>query len=219
MVYTGDIVPDQRAQSGAALKKLYGDQVPESGTGALSAWAFMYDKIAEVLRDDPQWQSQLAQAKMIAWGHSRNGKAALLAGARYPRIDIVLAHQSGRGGSSLNRSIVGESLVQITDNYPYWFNKKFATYAKRSEELPVDQHLLIALNAPRPVLISKGNRDLWSDPASSVKALEGASPIYELYGQKGFRSDQLNKTDFSAPLAFAMRPDHMGCAQWIGSYF
>lgn len=210
MVYTGDLVPDSRALSGPALAKLFDDKVPGVSLGALSAWAFMYDKISEALRHDPKWQSQLSKAKMIAWGHSRNGKAALLAGARYSRIDIVIAHQSGRGGSSLNRSDIGESIVQITNNYGYWFNSRFADYAGQADKLPIDQHMLIALNAPNPVLITTGNRDLWSDPASSVRALEGASPVYELYGQKGFKADKLNNSDFSAPLAFAMRPGPHG---------
>jgi dienelactone hydrolase len=152
--------------------------------GALVVWANLFSKAYDVLSVDPRFDAK----KIVAWGHSRYGKASLLAGALDPRFAAVIAHQSGRGGASLTRSIAGESLAQITSSYGFWFTPGYA----RGVPADVDQHQLIALNAPRPVLLGTGRGDSWSDPAGAFKAAQGADPAYRLLGSPGFNATGLS---------------------------
>lgn len=199
IVYAGDLVPDDRHAAAPALARLYGPSTAPGG--ALAAWAWLYSELGQVLTREPG----LANTPVVAWGHSRSGKAALLAGAIYPDIAGVIAHQSGRGGAALTRGSVGERLDQIIAEYGFWFTPRYATYAGREAAIPVDQHQLLALIAPRPVLLGAGNRDRWGDPSGSFRAVQGAAPVYRLYGAPPFTQTKLAEPDLSNPLAFVMR--------------
>lgn len=204
ITYGGDLVPDAAAGAPAALARLYGPGV-EPG-GALAAWAWLYAELGQVLTREPG----LAGAPVVAWGHSRSGKAALLAGAIYPDIAGVIAHQSGRGGAALTRGTVGETVAQIIGEYPWWFTPKYRTYAGREAAIPVDQHQLLALAAPKPVLLGAGTRDRWGDPSGSFRAMQGAWPVYRLYGAPPLTQTKLAEPDLGKPLAFFMRPGTHG---------
>lgn len=201
MVYAGDLVPDDPETAKTALTRLYGPQPRLAPGGALAAWAWLYSALGQSLSHEPGLQN----VPVVAWGHSRNGKAALLAAATDPHIAAVIAHQSGRGGAALTRSKAGESVAQITKAFGFWFTPRFATYAGREDEIPVDQHQLLALIAPRPLLIGSGDRDAWSDPAGAFRAAQAASPVYELYGAKAFEQTRMVEPDLTRPLAFFMR--------------
>lgn len=204
IVYAADLVPDEPTASKPALQRLYGPGA-ETG-GALAAWAWLYGELGEVLTREPG----LEGTPVVAWGHSRNGKAALLAGAIYPGIAGVISHQSGRGGAALNRSPVGESIKQITDVYGFWFGPAYAGFAGREADMTVDQHQLLALIAPRPVLLGSGDRDRWSDPAGAFRAAQGAAPVWRLYGRPGLDQTSLKQPDLTRPLASFMRPGTHG---------
>lgn len=199
IVYAGDLVPDDARGAPPALARLYGPG--HRPGGALAAWAWLYSELGGVLTHEPR----LAGAPVVAWGHSRNGKAALLAGAIYPDVAGVIAHQSGRGGAALTRGSVGESVGQITAEYGFWFSPRYATYAGRETAIPVDQHQLLALIAPRPVLVGAGNRDRWADPSGMFRAVQGASPVYRLYGAPAFTRMKLTEPDLAGPQAYFMR--------------
>lgn len=199
IVYAGDLVPDDARGAPPALARLYGPGARPGG--ALAAWAWLYSELGAVLTREPR----LAGAPVVAWGHSRSGKAALLAGAIYPDIAGVIAHQSGRGGAALTRSPVGETVGQITSAYGYWFTPRYATYAGREAAIPVDQHQLLALIAPKPVLIGAGNRDRWADPSGMFRAVQGAGPVYRLHGAPPFTQSSLAEPDLRPPQAFFMR--------------
>jgi len=201
MVYAADLVPDDPEAAPAALARLYGGPPGPAPGGALAAWAWLYSALGQTLDREPGLQN----IPVVAWGHSRNGKAALLAAAADPHIAGVIAHQSGRGGAALTRSTAGESVAQITENFGFWFTPRFAAYAGREAENPVDQHQLLALIAPRPVLIGAGDRDAWSDPAGAFRAVQGASPAYELYGAPAFQQTRMVEPDLARPQAFFMR--------------
>ena len=182
LFYAGDVVADVKTEAPGELAQFAGDAAPAERPGAVAVWASLYSRAVDVLAADPRFDG----ARIAAWGHSRNGKAALLAAALDPRIGVVIAHQSGKGGATLTRSYAGESVAKVTAEYPHWFDALFATWAGREEEIPIDQHQLIALIAPRPVLLTGATRDRWSDPEGAYRAAEGADPVYELLGSRGF---------------------------------
>jgi hypothetical protein len=204
--YAGDIVPDDAAAATAALARLQpGVPAAERG-GAVAAWAWSYSRVLEALEREPG----VDPARTAVWGHSRNGKAALLAAAFDPNIDMVLSHQSGRGGAALSRSPRGETVAEITASFPHWFAPQYASHASREAEMPVDQHQLIALIAPRPVLLGAARRDAWADPAGAFTALRGAQPAYALHGSEGLTQMRLSEPDLGADLAAFMRAGRHG---------
>lgn len=210
LFYAGDVVADVEAEGLATL----GEFADASGTkpGALAIWAWLYSRALDVLAADPR----IDASKAAVWGHSRNGKSALLAAAVDPRIAAVIAHQSGKGGATLTRSYAGETVKQITDGYPHWFAKSYAGWAGKEEEIPVDQHQLLALIAPRPVFIGAARRDKWSDPEGAFRAARGADPVYEMMGVRGLDQPDMKTRKLDAELAFVFRGGRHGVtsADW-----
>lgn len=206
-IFPSEFAPDSRKEGLAELERLSrGRDASDQRWGAIAAWAWGYSLMIDALtRDD-----ELKPAQFIAWGHSRYAKAALLAAAFDQRIDGVIAHQSGTGGASLNRDKKGESVRSMTANYPHWFARSYADYAGRENDMPVDQHQLLALIAPRPVLLGNARRDVWSDPNGAFRAATGADPVYELYGAEGLDQERLDQWRPAAGLAFWLRPGTHG---------
>jgi hypothetical protein len=200
--FAGEVVPDDAEQATPILDAITPPGTPpEQRTSAIGAWAWTYSRTIDALSGTPG----VDPARFVAWGHSRNGKAALLAAAFDPRIAGVVALQPGTAGASLQRNAVGESIQQITESYPHWFAPAYAAFAERTDALPVDQHQLLALLAPRPVLIGMARRDQWSDPHGAFLAVEGAAPAYALYGAPPFSQDSLRHAVLAHPLGYFMR--------------
>lgn len=193
----GELMPDAREAADTFL----GDETGNPPR-ALMVWAWAFSRVVDALEADPRF----SDAATIAFGHSRLGKSALIAAAFDPRIDLVIAHQAGTGGAALQRDGIGESVAEITRAYPHWFADAYAAFAGREAELPVDQHQLIALVAPRPVLLGNARRDAWSDPQGTWRAARGAEPVYALYGKQGLDQDRLDALNPAADIAFHMRP-------------
>ena len=196
-VFAGDIVPDSASRAAAPLERL----IPEGDGGAIAAWAWVYSRVIDVLDEAPEFD----ETRTAVWGHSRNGKSALLVAAFDERVDLVIAHQAGTGGTTLSRSHNGESIAQVTEGYPHWFAPNYASYAGREDQLPVDQHQLIAMMAPRPLMIGGAWRDAWSDPAGSFRAARAANPVYALYGSEGMTQTSLGDFQPDADIAQFMR--------------
>ncbi|MDX2233529.1 MAG: alpha/beta hydrolase [Hyphomonadaceae bacterium] len=212
LFYAGDVVADVAADAPAGLAQFAGDAPVSQRPGAIAVWAWLYSRATDVLAQDPR----IDPARIAIWGHSRNGKSALLAGAFDPRIAAVIAHQSGKGGATLTRSYAGESVAQITEAYPHWFAPAYAGWAGREEEIPVDQHQLLALLAPRPVFLGAARRDRWSDPEGAFRAARGADPVYELFGVRGLDQAAMADRTLDAELAFVLRGGRHGVttADW-----
>lgn len=180
--HAGDFIPDSTQQAPRAMAGLGADVNP---TSTLMAWAFAFSAAIDVLEDDPRVDTRHTSIM----GHSRHGKAALLAAIWDPRIEAVIAHQSGFAGASLSRSRTGETLERMAETYPHWLAPEAQKYADNPALLPFDQHLVLALIAPRRVFLGNARRDVWSDPNSSFRAAQAASAMWEALGVPGLNPD------------------------------
>lgn len=149
--------------------------------GVLSAWAWACGKIYDYLSGTGEFDG----AHIAVIGHSRGGKTALLAGATDRRFCLSVSNNSGNSGAALSRGNTGETIADITRNFPHWFCEKYRQYAGNENALPFDQHLLLALQAPRRCYVASASDDRWADPDGELLACRLASPFYGLYGKRG----------------------------------
>jgi hypothetical protein len=169
------------SENGILGRYQFPDKPCESRWGTLAGWAWGLQRAVDYLVIDPQ-----IDARHIALiGHSRRGKAALLAAAFDERIALVVPHQSGTGGTALSRNNSQETVGYINKQFPHWFNDNFPRFADREERLPVDQHLLIALVAPRALLETSGLKDKWANYQSSAIAIQSADRVWKFLGAPG----------------------------------
>lgn len=153
--------------------------------GALRAWAWGASRALDYFETDKS-----VDAKQVGiWGHSRYGKAAIVAMAYDQRFAIVFASSSGAGGVKLHRRNFGELVENVAGVSEYhWMAGNYLKYAGPLtwNDLPVDSHELVALCAPRPVFIGAGatNGDGWVDAKGMFLAAVGAGPVYKLLGKK-----------------------------------
>jgi hypothetical protein len=148
--------------------------------GTISAWAWTASRVLDYLATEPAVDA----GRVALIGHSRLGKTALWAGAQDPRFALIFASCAGEMGSALARRDYGETVDDMAAMFPWWFAGNFQKYAGHWDTLPVDAHLLIALNAPRPVFITGGTQDQWADPHGEFLAEVAAGPVYRLLGKK-----------------------------------
>lgn len=197
--YASDFIPDRKKEAPEAMAALGG---PVNPTSALMAWAYSFSAAVDVLDADPR-----VDPKGIAvMGHSRHGKSALIAAVWDRRIAAVVAHQSGFAGASLSRSQTGERLDRMAKAYPHWLAPQAQDWVDHLDDIPVDQHELLALVAPTPVLLGNGRRDVWSDPNSSFRAAEAASAAYEVTGHPGLTVSGMRDFDPAAGISWWLRP-------------
>jgi dienelactone hydrolase len=147
---------------------------PTHHRGCLAGWAWGFHRCVDYLVTD----ADIDTNRIAAVGHSRNGKTALLAAAFDERIALAIPHQAGCGGTAPSRGRIGESVKRINTSFPHWFNAEFKQFNDQPERLPFDQHCLVALMAPRPVLLSNAQEDQWANPSGQFEVLQAAEPVY-----------------------------------------
>lgn len=159
--------------------------------GAIAAWAWGLSRCVDYLSTD----KDIDPKKICAIGHSRLGKTCLLAAAFDERIALAVPHQSGTGGAALSRDNDQETVERINRSFPHWFNDAFTQFNGKEDRLPIDQHLLMALVAPRPLLDTEGDQDKWANFDNAHRSLEGADKVYKFLGTKGLVGDGIVRQD------------------------
>ncbi|MCA8899915.1 MAG: hypothetical protein KDA53_01555 [Hyphomonas sp.] len=197
--YASEMIPDRREAGPEVMANMGG---PVNPTSTLMGWAYGFSAATDVLEADPR----IDPNAIAVMGHSRHGKSALIAAAWDRRIAAAVAHQAGFAGASLSRSHTGERLDRMAKTYPHWLAPEAQQWLDKLDEIPVDQHELLALVAPTPVFLGNGRRDVWSDPNSSFRAAEAASPVYEAVGVPGLTVDGMREFDPNAGIAWWLRP-------------
>jgi hypothetical protein len=184
-----DIEPDRPDgwQTGIRTRLAVPLQIEPWEWGAIGAWAWGLQRIADYLVNDPEIDAH----RIIAIGHSRLGKTALWAAASDPRFTMVISNESGEGGAALSKRDYGETIAIINDYFPWWFCPAYKQYGSNTAALPLDQHFLLSLIAPRPLYVASAEDDRWSDPKGEFLSATLASPVYRLYKESGIGTDSL----------------------------
>lgn len=209
---TSEVVPDEATLALEPLSTF----AAGTRTGAISAWAWAFSRALDVLGDITEVDAD----RVVAVGHSRLGKAALWAAAVDERFAATIPSQSGCGGAAPSRIApelaviqldgrpIAETVRVITTDFPHWFAPAYAAAADDVDDLPVDQDEVLALCAPRPVLLPNAEDDHWADPAGQFSMLVRADPVYRLLTGTGLETTALPAVGEASlgRLGYALRP-------------
>jgi hypothetical protein len=200
-VYAGELEPDRPDGWRDGIRALFPDPdpatAPDDAWGTLAVWSFGLSRTLDaVLATLPM----LDAGRLGVIGHSRMGKAALWAGAQDERFALTVSNDSGCTGAAIARRRFGERQAIMNRSFPHWCARTYRTFDEREADLPIDQHHLLALIAPRLLHVGSAADDLWADPDGELLACVHAAPAWDLLGVPGF-----------SPV-----PDPLPLAGWFG---
>jgi pimeloyl-ACP methyl ester carboxylesterase len=183
-----DVDPDQNEGFQDGVHALF-DKPPRGpdAWGTIAAWAWGASRVIDALEKEPAINAR----RIAVVGHSRGGKTALWCGAQDPRVALTVSNNSGCTGAALARRKQGEQLADINRNFPHWFCENYKRYNGKEETLPVDQHQLVGLIAPRLAYVASAAADAWADPEGEFLACVHAGPVYRLHGLTGLEADTM----------------------------
>ncbi len=206
-VENGALAPDNAKTFRDGVIRLFeGDAAAaraDNAWGAVAAWAWGASRAMDYFETD----ARIDRTRIAVVGHSRGGKTALWAGAEDARFAIVVSNESGESGAALARRNFGETIAQINKSFPHWFTSRYKSYNGRPDALPVDQHMLMALIAPRAVYAASADEDLWADPRGEYLSLVHASPVFALWGDPPMTAGAM--PPLSQPLIVGRRGYHV----------
>ncbi len=162
------------------ISRIFSDAVHPHKRTAIAVWSWAISRVMDYIETDVSLDSR----RVAVVGHSRHGKTALVTGALDTRFAMAISNGSGCMGAKLSRRNYGENVSSITESFGHWFSDELKKYAFAEDKMPIDQHQLLALMAPRPVYVESAKADRWADPKGQLSALVAANPVYELFGAK-----------------------------------
>lgn len=184
-VWCNDLCPDRGDSLLEAVPALFAtgssEERADDAWGAMGAWAWGLSRALDYIESD----RDLDAKRVAVHGFSRLGKAADWAAAQDERFAMLVSFESGCGGAALSKRLYGETVAIINGKFFYWFAKNFRRYNDNEAALPIDQHELMALIAPRPLYVASADGDQWSDPKGEFLGAKGAEPVYRLFGKDG----------------------------------
>lgn len=200
--HNGEVIPDDKALAPERLKAFLPEGMSADAPDApatIACWAWGFMRAIDYLEKQPEIDGK----RLAVVGHSRNGKTAMLAAAMDERIALAIPSQAGCGGTApcrvapelaekkANGRTIAETVERINASFPHWFCGNFKAFNQAVEKLPFDQHALIALCAPRAVLVSNATEDLWANPAGQFDMVRAADPVYRLVAGEGCAATEL----------------------------
>jgi hypothetical protein len=205
--YCGDLAPDRKdVEEGVRKAYLKPGQAADDPHrfGAVAAWAWGAHRVVDYLVTD----TRIDKTKIAVVGHSRLGKASIVAGAFDERIAMIIPLQAGCGGTAPSRGKIGEPVARINKVFPHWFDGAYKWFNEKPEKLPFDQHCLLALCAPRPVLFANAVEDEWANPKGQFDVMKAAEPAYKLLGAEGLASQTMPEVGklMDSTLGYFIRP-------------
>jgi hypothetical protein len=203
--HVSDLAPDDKVEYVKGVLDLYPEQLSvDNGMKAIGAWAWGASRVMDYFEKDKDIDAK----KVAIVGHSRGGKASLWAAAQDQRFAICVSNCSGNTGVALARRQFGERIHHINASFPHWFNNNYKKYNNNENALPVDQHMLVAMIAPRPIYVTNASEDLWADPTGTFLSCKNAEKVYQLYGLKSnlpAKPPGINQPIIQSPLAYHNR--------------
>jgi hypothetical protein len=189
--YYGDVDPDYPGGFANGIRARYlrtghTERAPDDW-GSIAAWAWGMSRVEDYFETDKSIDAR----RVVIHGISRLGKTVMWAGAHDQRFAAVIASCSGEGGAALSHRDYGETIAHLTapTRFPYQFAANYGKYGGFPDKAPMDANLLIALIAPRPLLLQTGSTDYWSDPKGEFLAAVAAGKVYKLLGKQDLGTD------------------------------